>query len=274
MGVSLRRVSTLAAVLVVAAVLVPAAVARQSALPTLFVAYTMNCTFAVSDDAGKRVSSIAPGTYQVYVTTPVVFGGYDLSGTFDMTACKGFVQFKLTGPGVNLDTTLQDGDEDKELLSATFQPSGTYTAVDLNQPSVARAVFTTTATGSPTSPTGTTSSGSGTSSGSKGSSQPSLVGSAAVAFRGNLAATIDTAGKLALKLKGKPVGTLKAGLYTFTVHDGSAKSGFSIQKVKAGAVALTGVGYKGTHVKTIQLKPGQWTFFSPGGKKNYFIVVS
>ena len=48
----------------------------------------------------------------------------------------------------------------------------------------------------------------------------------------------------------------------------------AIQKLKAKATTLTGVGYKGTHVASINLKPGQWTFFSPGGKKNYFIVAA
>ena len=45
-----------------------------------------------------------------------------------------------------------------------------------------------------------------------------------------------------------------------------------IQKLKASAITLTGVAYKGTHVKTLNLKAGQWTFFSPSGTKNYFIV--
>ena len=80
------------------------------------------------------------------------------------------------------------------------------------------------------------------------------------------------AGKLALKTKGKSVNTLRAGLYTFTVVDQSAKRGFSIEKLKANAIALTGVGYKGTHIKTVNLKAGQWTFFSPGVPKTYFIV--
>src|SRR5262249_31967117 len=99
---------------------VPAGGARTAdVLPTLYVAYTMHCTFAITDDSGRRVASIPPGTYQVLVTTPMVFADVDLSGIFDMTACKGFVQFQLTGPGVNLQTTLQDGDEDKEMLRGT-----------------------------------------------------------------------------------------------------------------------------------------------------------
>jgi hypothetical protein len=269
-----RGFLTLTTVLAVAAVLAPAGSSRSSALPTLYVAYTINCTFGITDDSGRKVTSIAPGTYQVNVTTPLVFSA-DMgqpSGPNDFTDCRGFVQFQLTGPGVNLSTTLQDGDEDHDILRATFQASASYTAQDNNQPSVTRTVFSTAATVSPTAsadPSGTSKSSS-----SNGSSQPSLVGSGVVASRGNLAATIDPAGRLALKTKGRPVVTLKAGLYTFTVRDDSAKSGFSIQKVKANAnaIALTGVAYKGTHVKTVQLKAGQWTFFSPGGKKYYFIV--
>jgi len=266
--------SILAALLAAAAVLAPAGNARVGALPTLFVNYAMNCTFVVVDDTGKRVSSIAPGSYQVYVTTPQVFANVDLSGVFDMTACKSYTQFQLTGPGVNQSTTLQDGDEDKDLLQVTFAPSASYTFVDNNQPGVTRTVITTTATGTPTASTGGGNTSSGTSGSSKGSSQPSLVGSAAVPFRGNLAATVNTSGKLTLTLKGKPVGTLKSGLYTFTVHDNSAKSGFTVQKLKSAATALTGVAYKGTHVKSIQLKAGQWTFFTPSGAKNYFIVAT
>jgi hypothetical protein len=269
-----RLLSILAAVLATAGVLVPVGNARQSVLPTLYVAYTMNCTFGITDDSGKKVTQIAPGTYQVYVTTPQVFADVDLTGISDMTACKSFTQFQLTGPGVSLFTTLQDGDEDKDLLNATFAPSSTYTMVDLNQPSVARAVITTTATGSPGSPAGPGTTSSGTSTTAKGSTQSSLVGSAVVPFRGKLAATVNAAGKLALTSKGKPVATLKAGLYTFTVVDSSAKSGFAIQRLKAVATTLTSVGYKGTHVASITLKAGQWTFFSPGGHKNYFIVSS
>jgi len=266
--------STVAAMLAAAAALVPAGNARVGALPTLFVNYAMNCTFVIVDDSGKRVTSIAPGNYQVYVTTPQVFADVDLTGIFDMTACKSFTQFQLTGPGVNQSTTLQDGDEDKDLLQVTFAPSATYTAVDNNQPSVTRTTFSTTASGTPTASTGSNTSTGGTSSSSKGSTQSSLVGSAVVPFRGKLAATVSAAGKIALTTKGKPVNTLKAGLYTFTVVDQSAKSGFAIQKLKAGATTLTGVGYKGTHVASINLKAGQWTFFSPGGKKNYFIVAT
>jgi hypothetical protein len=281
-----RRDSTLTpvvalAALVVAAVLVPAgsAASRDTVLPTLYVAYAMNCTFAITDDGGRKVGSIAPGTYQVLVTTPVVFAGVDLSGTFDMTACKSFVQFQLTGPGVDLSTTLQEGDEDKEILKATFQASSTYTAQDLNQAAVTRLAFATAASGSPTAPsspsTSSTSSGKGTSSTDIVGSATTKSAPAAIApLRGTLAGAVNAAGKLTLTKNGKGVTNLKAGRYTFTIQDGSAKADFTIQALRKTPVTLTGVAYVGTHRTTVTLKPGQWTFYSYNSKANYFIVIA
>ena len=172
---------TIAGALAAAAVLIPAALARpaDSVLPTLYVNYTMIRTFTITGDNGARVTSIPPGTYQVFVTTPMVFADVDLTGVFDMTACKSFTQFSLTGPGVNVQTTLQDGDEDKDIYKATFAPSSTYLAVDMNQPTVARVSFSTTATGtagSVASPTTSSSSG-------KGDTQSSLIGSTSSSSR-------------------------------------------------------------------------------------------
>jgi hypothetical protein len=152
--------------------------------------YAMNCTFTITDDGGKRVSSIPPGTYQIQITTPVVFSAVDLSGINDFTACKSFVQFQLSGPGVNVTSTLQDGDEDKDILKETFQANSTYTARDLNQPLVARAVFTTTASGSPSAPANPAAP---STSPTKPSASVDIVGSALKAnpFRGTLAATVS-----------------------------------------------------------------------------------
>jgi hypothetical protein len=243
-------------------------------LPTLYVRYAMNCTFTITNDAGAQITQIAPGEYQLFISTPVPFGLIDLSGISDMTACKGFVLFSITGPGVNVDTNLEFGDNETDnSLQPTFLPGSTYVAQDGNQPTVARKAFTTAASGSST-PVSSSSSSSSSSSTGKGAVQKQLVGSAVVPFRGALAAAVGATGSLTLRTKGKPVGTLEAGLYTFTVHDNSATSGFSIQRLKASPTTLTGVGYKGTHVKTVNLKAGQWTFFTPSRKKNYFIVVN
>jgi hypothetical protein len=270
MGFRVRRFSTLTAALGGAVILVPAGTARPRAvLPTLYVAYTMNCTFSISDDTGKRVSAIAPGTYQVFVTTPTVFADVDLSGVFDMTACKSFVQFQLTGPGVALSTTLQDGDEDKEILKATFQPSATYTAQDLNQAGVTRTTFTTQASGTAAAPSGPTSSVSG-----KGSSQESLVGSAANPFRGSLDAIVYKSGKLSLSRNGKPVTALKEGRYTFSVDDESKTSGFTVKSLRGKAVGVTSAAFVGSHDVTLTLTQGRWFFYWGAGKKATFFVAS
>ncbi len=263
-----RFLPALAAAAAAAAVLVPAGGA-DTVLPTLYFRYTNNCTFSISDDSGRAVTQIVPGSYQVFVMTPVVFAGVDLTGVFDMTACKGYVQFQLTGPGVNIQTTLQDGDEDKDLERATFQPGSTYVALDNNQPGVTRTTFTTAASGSATGPTG-----SSTSSVSGGSSQQSLVGSAANPFRGALDAIVYASGKLSLTRNGKPVTTLKTGRWTFSVDDESRKAGFSLQVLRGKAMTITSPTYTGSHDATVELKPGRWAFFTPAGKRTTFFVGS
>src|SRR3954471_2322078 len=115
--------------------------------PSLYFKYALNCTFTVTDDNGRTVTSILPGTYSAVATSPQSFAGFDLSAKSDMTACKGSAQFQLTGPGVSITTTLDDGDGEYALEPATFRASSTYTAVDNNQPSVARVSFTTLASG-------------------------------------------------------------------------------------------------------------------------------
>ena len=283
MAVRVRWVPTLLALLGLAAVLVPASTAstRDSgapALPTLYVNYTMNCTFSIVDDAGHAVTSIAPGSYQVEVTTPIMFklavpGGTssDKIAPNDFTGCKGWVQFQLTGPGVNLFTTLDSGcDAFLILPEQTFKPSSTYTAQDLNQPSVAHASFTTLASGSPTipkSPYGPTS--------GKGTLQQDLVGSLRrSALKATLTGAIDAKGKLSLTEKGKPVSVLKAGRYKFAITDRSPKAAFTLEAVNGGLVKdLTQGSFVGKHSATVVLTSGRWMYYSNRGKASYFLVT-
>jgi len=264
-----RRFSILAA-LAAALALVPAASSRPAVLPTLYVQYTMNCTFTITNDNGGPVTSIAPGTYQISIRTPVSFAEVDLSGIFDMTACKGFVQFNLTGPGINAFDNLGDGDNAYDLLTETFQPGSTYTAVDLNQPSVARAVFTTTATGSPNAPAGPASS----SVSGKGTPSTDIAGSEAIPFRGSLDAIVYANGRLSLSRNGHTVTSLKTGKWTFSVDDESRKAGFGVQVLKGKIQTITSAAYVGSHDVTLTLKPGRWSYFTAGGKKTTFFVVS
>src|SRR5262249_59441274 len=113
-----KRAALLTAAAFVAAVFVPVVSASSrdaapSTTPTLYVNYTMNCTFSIVNDSGQPVTQIPPGTYQVMVTTPIMFKlvvpggpGVDNMAPGDMTGCHGWVQFSLTGPNVNLSTTL------------------------------------------------------------------------------------------------------------------------------------------------------------------------
>jgi hypothetical protein len=269
-----RRFSSLTAVLALAAVLVPAGGARShdTVLPTLYVEYTINCVFTITDDDGKRVTSIAPGTYQIHVTTPLVFSEVDLSGIHDMTACKGFVQFELSGPGVDLTSTLQDGDDDDDDLKATFRASSTYTARDLNQPSVARVVFSTTATGSPVAPA---SPYKPSTSPTKSTASTDIVGSAvksSAPFRGTLNATVSAAGKLTLTFKGKNVDKLSAGRYSVKIVDRSKKAGFVLQQLHKSAITLTKSAFVGKSSGNVTMKPGQWLYSRGGGQAHYFLV--
>jgi hypothetical protein len=237
-------------------------------LPSLYVFFQKDRTFALSLADGTPVGgSSAPGT-------AIPAGTYRVN--VDDTA-EAVMQFHLTGPGVELITNMTFGEDAAQTLVETFQPNSTYTFRDDYQPSLVR-FFSTSSTSissgvsGPAAPTGSTPTKSQSGGASPATSQD-IAGSGVVPFRGTLAATVSAAGKLTLTTKGKPVSTLKAGLYTFTVHDGSARRGFSIQKIKSGAIDLTGVGYKGTHVKTVNLKAGQWMFYSPAATKQYFIVV-
>ena len=73
-AVSVGRLPVLIALLALAAIFVPAGSARTSdaGVPTLYVQDSMNCP-SRSSTTGEPVSSIAPGTYEVEVSTPIMF---------------------------------------------------------------------------------------------------------------------------------------------------------------------------------------------------------
>jgi hypothetical protein len=240
-------------------------------LPTLYVNYTMGCNFGLTDDSGKPVTSIAPGTYNVLVATPVAFGDIDLSGVNGLMACQGSAHFALTGPGVSLATTLDDGDSDHIMLQGNFQPSGTYVAWDSTPGSSAKITFATTATGTPVSPSApysTTGSGKSDTGTTPTASAPSVL-----PLRGALTATVSAAGKVTLELGGKPVGSLRSGKYLITVYDQSKKSGFVVQELHRLATAVTTAGFTGKRSTSVILTKGSWVFYpSFVGTKRSFTV--
>jgi len=233
-----------------------------TAAPTLYVMYSMNCTFTVVDDAGRTITSIPPGTYQVDVRTPVQFGTLPLPASpTDMTACRGSPQFQLTGPGVSIFTTMTAGCEMDKVFTATFQPSSTYVAVDLNQPAVARASFTTLASGSPAPPVVTYGGGKGVAQASQ-----DIVGSEAL--QGTLHLSIGAHGAPLLALGGKAVSRLKAGRYRF-VPALTGKAGvYLIGPTWTAPKKLTG-----KRAVTITLTSGRWTYYATLKTIRYFLVA-
>jgi hypothetical protein len=271
----------LAALLAAAAFLAPVASSRTrdaapSTTPTLYVNYTMGCTFSMVTDSGTPVTQIPPGTYQVMVTTPIMFKlvvpggpGVDNMAPGDMTGCHGWVQFSLTGPSVNLSTTLDTGCDSNYLLPpTTFKPGATYTAVDLNQPSSTRMTFTTATSGAPPAPT---SSPYDATSG-KGDVQQTLLGTGSVLA--NLNGGVSSKGLVSLLDQGHAIKTLPAGKYRFTILDKDSKGGFSILGPKSTKVsALTGTRFVGRRTVTLNLTTGRWVFYSNVGKQSTFMVT-
>jgi hypothetical protein len=284
MAAQVRRFSVLIAVLALAATFASPGFSGSrdtnppAAMPTIYVVYTMNCTFSLVDDFGKHISSIPPGNYQVEVSTPVMFKlvrpggpGVDEIAPNDFTGCKGWVQFQLTGPGVDLFTTLDSGCDAFLLLpSQNFKPGATYTFQDMNQPAATRTLLTIDKDGTPpTPPTNPYTKTSG-----KGDRSQDLIGSARLPTIGTLNAMIGKSGKLSLTNKGKTVLTLKTGKYKFVVTDESTKGGFTIEPVEGKAKSLSGIKFTGKLSKGAVLKPGRWMYHSASGRSYYFLVTN
>jgi hypothetical protein len=269
-----RRIWSLGAVLVLAAALGLSGAATshgtvQPTSPTIYFVYAMNCTFTIQNDAGQTVTSIAPGSYQVDIRTPIAFGTVPVIGLApgDMTACRGMPEFQLSGPGVSIFSTATAGCQSDVTFPATFQASATYTAQDNNQPTVAHGSFTTLATGTPTIPPATTASG-------KGIPSTDYLGSGLKQVKGTLKGIVSSSGAPTLTLKGKPVSTLKPGRYAFSITDQSPKASFGVLgPTSTTRDALTGVKFVGNRTQTLVLKAGRWMFYSSLGQIHYFVVA-
>jgi hypothetical protein len=229
----------------------------RAAAPTLYVMYAMNCTFTIVDDSGRPVTSIAPGHYQIDVRTPIQFGTLPTpAGPTDMTACRGYPQFQLTGPGVDLFTTLTAGCEMDKVFPETLQPNATYVFVDLNQPTIARASLTTLASGTPTGPSVSYGGGKG-----KAELSTDIVGS--LALRGTLHAAVTAGGIPTLTSNGKTVSHVKPGRYKLEIVDEDAKAGFVVLGPTARApVVLTKPAFRGKRTVTVALTSGRWTYYT------------
>jgi hypothetical protein len=260
------------ALLVGATVFAFSASASQAASPSpLYVTYHANGNLSVSVADGAALTSssaIPPGPYWV---------------TFDNGSSSQPIAHKwhLVGPGVDLSGPGVDlsafaavdlgCNSSVEQYLGILQPSSTYTVQDDFHPAIQPVVFRTSATGSSTS---------GQAAGKSGSNvnNSDIVGSGLLPYRGSLAAAVSAAGKLSLTRDGKPVSStsLKAGRYTITVVDGSAKAGFTLKKVKPSkrTLALTSAALVGRRSIRVQLGAGRWMFFSRAGAPTHPFVVA
>jgi hypothetical protein len=247
----------------------PGAARRAADNGTLYVTFNANKTVTVTDASGNPVgtSSGAPttipaGTYNVLISDPAFVSD---------------VVWDLAGPGVKLVTSMSSGEEISEAWVETFAANSTYTYRDDNRPPAVW-TFVTSSSSAPasTGPTAPPTSTTPIPSSTNGQAPSTdLVGSAAAVYRGTLLGAVSAAGKATLTLRGKAVTSLKAGRYTITVKDASAKAGFNIQEIRKGATTITTAAFRGTKSRTLVLTAGQWffypTFVAP---KTYFIVVA
>ena len=267
-----RRLSVVVAVLAAAVIVVgigsasaPTSTAR---IPTLYVMYAMNCTFQFENDSGQVVSSIPPGNYEVDVRTPIAFGTVPLIGITDLTACHGQPMFQMSGPGVNIFTTMTAGCSVDLLFPETFQPNATYVAQDNNQPSVTRSTLTVLGSGAPATPPPITISGATT------SQSGDIVGSGIVATHATISGSVNSTGKPTLMLDGKSVTSLAAGKYTFSITDKDAKVGFMLLgPTWKTPSSLTGPKFTGKTSRTVTLGAGRWTYYTSLQNVRYFVVT-
>jgi hypothetical protein len=231
--------------------------------------YTSGGVLLVMTADGTTIrTSTAPGTVILPGPYQVIFND-DVPDSTDVQHL-----LRLQGPGVNLQTDMAAGDNKTELYDVVLAPSATYTFADDRQPTLAHVVFSTASSGS----TGSSGSSSGgTSSGSTGtSSNTSPIGSDVKVdpFRGRLAGSVAAGGKLTFTAGGSRVLKILSGRYKITVADRTGKGAFVMQQGRKPAITLTGRSFVGTRTVTVDLKPGEWTFYSPAGKKTGFTVIA
>jgi hypothetical protein len=274
--ISSRR-SVLIVLTALGALVLGASQARASAkvLPSLYVNYNTQCHFTIALDSGSVVTSgsaIPYGEYQLIVSTPVPFAT-------GLGGCN-FINFSLTGPGVNYSTQLGEGDETEDLAAQNFALGSSYTATDNTLVPGTTVTFSTSSTPvSPSSGPSSASSGNAPKGKPTTDSPTKQTGSTSksnpVANRGTLEGIVSVSGKLSLTFDGKPATEITAGRYKVQVVDRSHKDGFTIQQVSKLPTTVTGASFVGKRSATIVLSPGQSLYYPDfTSKKSYFIVVA
>ena len=246
-------------------VFAPTAIAARSANLSLYVSFFSNGSISLTSPDGSVVGT----TSGAPTVVPAGFYTLVFSGP---GGCTLLPNFRLSGPGTNLITTLTEAQGQKNPTGVDLLPSSTYTwSSDAVPGAVYTFVTSAQVEGSP--PSAGTSSGSYSSSGKHVTSQD-IVGSALAASRGTLDVTLSAAGKLVLTYHGRSVAHLKSGRYTVALTDASLGRGLVLQKVRGAARTLSAPGFTGKRTASVTLTPGNWLFADGPGAKPLAVLVS
>jgi plastocyanin len=85
-----------------------------------------------------------------------------------------------------------------------------------------------------------------------------------------LVGTVGPGYTINLKVGGKNLVRLKAGKYTFVLHDKSSIHGYSLDGPNGFAKDLTPVPFMGTKTVTLDLKAGKYKFYCPPHESQMF----
>jgi hypothetical protein len=233
---------------------------------TINVTYGSNSLQATLSN-GTTLSSgavVPPGPYSVVVYD----SGVDANPSFTVNGPGASVSSDLNPTGTQIEVPMTFG-------PFVLQPSSSYSISDPTIGGGATITFTTSATGSSISPntTTTTSSTGTTSSGSSTGASSSTLGSGVVKTLGAMALTVPANGKPILTLSGKPVKTVKAGMYSLVVGDASKRAG-AFLGVGERLITLSGVTAIGTSLRTITLTRGHWFFEASTKGPRYSFTVT
>jgi hypothetical protein len=211
--------------------------------------YDISLTF----DDGSIVAALPPGTYTVQIA--------DLAQDHN---------FHLFGPGVEQATSVEG--RGSTTWTVVFRADSRYffqcdPHPDLGGRFDVGTVAASSSGGSGGGSGGGSSGGGGSGTGTGGTTPKAAAPKAGGSVLGTLRAAVSGAG-VGLLLSGKPVKTLKQGVYKVVVADRSAKSDFTLRRIGAGqglagrGLALTGVTFTGTRTVRVTLVPGRWKAYS------------
>ncbi len=85
-----------------------------------------------------------------------------------------------------------------------------------------------------------------------------------------LTGTVGPGFTITLKQGSKVVKTLKAGTYTFVIHDKAAIHAFSLDGPHGFAKDFTAIPFVGTKTFTVKLKAGSYKYYCPNHESEMF----